>query len=117
MDIKRIGSGDENDHCSIPLMNIYLISVLTNVVYMRTRDTNRKGERGGYRERYIYQYIHIVIDVSFHVLKERQRGRERKKEKERERERKTAEARQTRKTMCSCPIVNEMKVTKAVMQN
>ena len=38
MDIKRIGSGDKSDHCYIPLMNIYLISVLTNALYMRTRE-------------------------------------------------------------------------------
>ena len=46
MDIKRIGSGDESDHYSIHLMNIYLMSVLSIVVYTCAHE-KRMGEVHG----------------------------------------------------------------------
>jgi hypothetical protein len=43
MYIKRIGSGDESDHCSITLLEIHFISVSTHVVDMHKYDEDLRG--------------------------------------------------------------------------
>jgi hypothetical protein len=58
----------------------------------------------------------FIVSLMF-LLMYSKRDKEGEKERERWKQRKTVEARQARKTLCSCQIVDEMKVTKAVMQN